>query len=587
MKKILSIMLTVAMMLATLMALAVPASADDVVTDTWNPSDENPTISTADDYINFFNYAFNSGSGRILDGKTITMLHDITLNDTSVENWYALENTVKLTNTDTVWRHFCGIFDGNGHTLKGVVVKGEFRNNGNLGIFPHLTGGAIKNLTIDGFYVCASTTQERWWGTACTGGLVGRATDSYTIDSVTMRNGIVTATENSTSALGALVGYSIGQTPGQTVKITNTVVEESVEVIAASENQVIGGIFGYIQDHHGSADKIIDVTASRITPAGSMDEDITLKPIGEFNGAGDKDFVWTLKNESTEYSQEITMGARNPDGTSDKPAAWYTDDWYDMIIASGCYGSECADLAEYTVTWSVNDIETTETYVKGATPSFKGSTDKPMTNSHIYTFKGWDKEIVPVTADVTYTAQYEEYAKIVVTWVVDGKTTVEYYGNGEFPNYKGETDKEQDDDYVYTFKGWDKTIAEATEDVTYTAVYDKKAKYEITWVIDGEETKEIYLEGTKPSYKGKVEKAEDDEYTYKFTGWDKEIVAACEDAVYTAQFEKTAKNPSAADDTTDAAGGEEGGCGSSISLGLVTVLAVGMAGAVVARKKKD
>ena len=188
--------------------------------------------------------------------------------------------------------------------------------------------------------------------------------------------------------------------------------------------------------------------------------------------------------------------------------------------------------------------------------------------------------LVPVTADVTYTAVFDTYDKIKVTWSVDGKETVEYYKAGDTPNFKGETAKEQDERFVYTFRGWDKAIVAAEADITYTAVYDTKAKYQITWVIDGKETKETYLEGIKPTYRGKVTKEEDADYTYKFVGWDKEIVAAEADAVYTALFDKTAKNPSANDDKT-------GGCGSSVSLGLVVLMTVGMAGAFAVRRKHD
>ena len=62
----------------------------------------------------------------------------------------------------------------------------------------------------------------------------------------------------------------------------------------------------------------------------------------------------------------------------------------------------------YTVTWNVNGTKTTETYNEGETPSFKGSTAKASSGCTSYTFKGWDKTIVPVTANVTYTAQYTE-----------------------------------------------------------------------------------------------------------------------------------------------------------------------------------
>ena len=242
------------------------------------------------------------------------------------------------------------------------------------------------------------------------------------------------------------------------------------------------------------------------------------------------------------------------------------------------------DLNSYTVTWDVNGVKSTEVYPQGAMPSYKGSTEKPMTDTKLYIFTGWDPELAPVTADVTYTAQYEEYDKVVVTWIVDGKETVEYYKKGDMPNYKGETLKEQDENAVYSFKGWDKEIVAAEEDVTYTAQYEVKNKYKITWVIDGKETVETYLAGVKPSYKGKPTKAEDDEYTYKFIGWDKELVAASENATYTAVFEKTAKNATTTDDSKTE---EKGGCGSSISVGFVSLMVIGMAGAFAFRKKHD
>ena len=64
----------------------------------------------------------------------------------------------------------------------------------------------------------------------------------------------------------------------------------------------------------------------------------------------------------------------------------------------------------------------------------------------------------------------------------------------------------------------------------------------ITWVIDGKAVaEEDYLKGTMPSFKGSTDKAPDDNYRYTFTGWSPEIVAAEEDATYTAQYSETAR----------------------------------------------
>ena len=64
----------------------------------------------------------------------------------------------------------------------------------------------------------------------------------------------------------------------------------------------------------------------------------------------------------------------------------------------------------------------------------------------------------------------------------------------------------------------------------------------ITWVIDGKVVaEEDYLKGTMPSFKGSTDKAPDENYRYTFTGWSPEVVAAEENATYTAQYSETAR----------------------------------------------
>ena len=579
MKRVLATLLVISIMLAAFVSFAVPAMADEPLTDTFDPNSDNPTISTAADYIAFFNAVFNQKFD--FSAKTVTMIADVTLNDTTAADWYAQAGTVKLVCTNDAWAWYKGTFDGGNHTLKGVVVEGTFRmNDVPCGIFPYAGDATIKNLTVDGFYVCSSNTSvEASYGNGGTGALVGHAKWNVTIDNCTLKNGIVTCVAGGKGAIGAVVGAYDGQKAEQKLAITNCTVEETVSVVAGAGSDVIlGGLIGYAHENYLSHPTTIDLSASQIQPNGSMDTEITLKPFGMFKAGGsggDNKFRWTVKNTSKNFERDFEMTG----GTI------YTEEFNTAVIDSKCYGSAYSALDTYTVTWSVDGVVTEEQYPQGATPSYKNSTEKPMTDTHLYVFKEWSPAIAPVTENVTYTAVYDEFAKVVVTWIVDGKTTVEYYIAGVTPNYKGETNKEQDDNYLYVFKGWDKTIVPAAEDITYTAVYESKAKYKITWVIDGKETNEVYLAGVKPSFKGKVEKAEDADYTYKFTGWDKEIVAACEDVVYTAQFEKIAKNPATETDNKSA---KKGGCKSTASGGFaVLVMMIGTAGAFAVRKKKD
>lgn len=139
------------------------------------------------------------------------------------------------------------------------------------------------------------------------------------------------------------------------------------------------------------------------------------------------------------------------------------------------------------------------------------------------------------------TASPESY---VITWNVDGKVSYEIYHLGETPVYDGSTDKASDENYHYTFTGWDPAIAEVSSDVTYTAVYESKEIgkiYTVTWNVDGTITEETYEEGMIPSYKGSTDKAYDAAYYYVFTGWDPEIAPVTADVTYTAVYEKIAK----------------------------------------------
>ena len=64
----------------------------------------------------------------------------------------------------------------------------------------------------------------------------------------------------------------------------------------------------------------------------------------------------------------------------------------------------------------------------------------------------------------------------------------------------------------------------------------------ITWVIDGVVVaEEDCRKGTMPAFTGSTDKAPDAQYRYTFTGWSPVIVAAEDDATYTAQYSATAR----------------------------------------------
>ena len=197
---------------------------------------------------------------------------------------------------------------------------------------------------------------------------------------------------------------------------------------------------------------------------------------------------------------------------------------------------------EYTVTWDIEGVTTTENYHYGATPSWKGEIPVKTTDpKYNYTFVGWG-DIQPVTDHATYTAQFKsELNTFVITWDIDGVTTTEVYTWGDIPEYKGETpEREATAQYTYTFAGWG-DIAAVTEAKTYTATFDATVnKYTITWVVEGDSFEEEYEYGATPSYKGtKPIKPSDEAGSYAFNGWG-QIETVTGDKTYTAQFISTA-----------------------------------------------
>lgn len=147
------------------------------------------------------------------------------------------------------------------------------------------------------------------------------------------------------------------------------------------------------------------------------------------------------------------------------------------------------EVNNYTVTWNVDGVVTTENYDYGTeiiapeTPVKEG-----------YTFIGWTVE-VPSTMPATNLDFVAEWSinPHTVTWIVDGKKTVDIYNYGDTIVKPADPEKEG-----YTFIGWNAEIPTTVpdKDLTFTATW-KVNTYTVTWDVDGVITTETYDYGAK------------------------------------------------------------------------------------------
>ena len=190
----------------------------------------------------------------------------------------------------------------------------------------------------------------------------------------------------------------------------------------------------------------------------------------------------------------------------------------------------------------------TEEYEYNAVPSYKnGTPTKASTEDTVYTFDGWNPEIVPVTESTEYTATYKDSVrKYTIKWLDEDGSVLdtEEYEYNAVPSYKnGTPTKASTEDTVYTFDGWNPEIVPVTESTEYTATYkDSARKYTIKWLDeDGSLLREDTVEyGTMPNYGANPTKAADAQYTYTFKDWTPEVKTVTGDATYKATYTKEA-----------------------------------------------
>ena len=193
-------------------------------------------------------------------------------------------------------------------------------------------------------------------------------------------------------------------------------------------------------------------------------------------------------NEYTEYESEDKTGTTaTATAAAAKSYTGFTAQSFEQGTIAG-NGSTIVNIYynrnTFTITWldgNGNAVETDENVKYGATPEYNGTTPtRTATAQYSYTFSGWEPAITEVTADATYTAQFDQTLRpYTITWLnYDGSplyNTTSYWGETPAYSIYNETPTYTDaENRKYQFTGWSPEIHEVNSDVNvYTAQYER------------------------------------------------------------------------------------------------------------------
>lgn len=213
-----------------------------------------------------------------------------------------------------------------------------------------------------------------------------------------------------------------------------------------------------------------------------------------------------------------------------------------------------SDVRQYEITWKNEDgtVLSRSKADYGSKPVYEGEVpSKSSDDYNDYNFASWSpaiNESTKVTGDITYTAKFSTKRKTAtIQWLnYDGSVLEEDKDApfGYIPTYDGATPvRPNQNGQTFVFDGWEPSVCSVMGDATYRAKYKKETiKYEIKWVnYDGNILSIDHVPyGETPSYTGVTPfRPEDDQYSYVFDGWDKEIAPAYGDMTFRAKYMTT------------------------------------------------
>ena len=213
-----------------------------------------------------------------------------------------------------------------------------------------------------------------------------------------------------------------------------------------------------------------------------------------------------------------------------------------VFLLTGCSfggssqgGSSSGGAEEsYTIKWKNYDgtILETDDVKKGILPTYDGPTPTRTNDEYTYTWSGWDPEVVPATANQTYTATYS-YERLTPTYTINfdlnGGVSASYNGPKKVEAFTKDVFFFDCVKEGWNFRGWSyngtkildekgNQLANPTmaKNMTFVAMYAQTAKMTIVTNLEGAGV--IKGEGEYP-YNSYVDVSAYAKQGYKFIGW--------------------------------------------------------------------
>ncbi len=210
-----------------------------------------------------------------------------------------------------------------------------------------------------------------------------------------------------------------------------------------------------------------------------------------------------LSTKTYHYGDKVTVPA-DPTRVADNTYTYAFAGWDKTVV-------DCAGDAMYTATYSSSYIDytvvfkdwngtvlSTKTYHYGDKVTIPANPTRAVDNTYTYSFKGWDKSVVDCAGNATYTATYTStyinYTVAFKNW--DGTVlSTKTYHWGDSVTAPTNPTRPYDEDYIYTFAGWDKSIVSCNGDAVYTATYSRTAIAITSIAVTTKPAKLAYVEG--------------------------------------------------------------------------------------------